>query len=239
MLLLCFCLRLPAEDGGWGAATGKYLYTPPQTVSGGGIKGKIVNPDRPLAGAFALPPDDPKAVFRGAVSGAKNSEFSFAGLPDGRYDLLLAFDDAFYEGLSLHRGEDTLTPRDRELIEAIVSKSEPFYNQKVICRLEGETGKMTGKARCICTFFRSKASVDYTWAGTQGYHAEHRRSLKLVLLEDVGPGWQVARTREVFTVMVKPGAGPGRHEYRKRLGLVRVAGEMKDLGDIDLSEKDL
>jgi hypothetical protein len=212
-------------------STGEHLYTPADPSAGGGIKGKISVPDKPLAEVFALPPDEPRFVYKGTVTGSGKREFSFKGLPAGKYDLLLVFEDVFYEGLTLARKEDDLSAEDRKSIEAIIAKTEPYYPTKKAHRLAGQGGK-GGTARCICAFFRAKESVGFIDGAV---YPEHRRSLKLVLLEEVGPGWQVVRTREIHTVMVKPGAGLPDHVYRRNLGGIRVIDKVKDLGDIDLS----
>jgi hypothetical protein len=171
-------------------------------------------------------------VYRGTLTDA-GRRFEFRGLPPARYDLVLATEDRVYEGLTLHRGEDSLTAEDRRMVDEIISRSEPFFNEKTIHRLEGATGKMTGEARAFCTFLRSKKSIgfiDGVW------RHEHRRSLKLVLLAQVGPGWQIHRTREIYTTMVAPGRGHTEARYRRALRRVRVTDGVKDLGSLDLRD---
>jgi hypothetical protein len=225
-LLGVLCVAVPGQ-----VSTGAYLYTVSDPLATGGIRGTVSAPDKPIMGAYAMPPDQPGSVYRGTVTGKGNRDFSFRGLPSGKYDLLLVFDDAFYEGLTLVRIEDDLVAEDRESIEAIIAKTEPYYGTKKIHRLAGQGGK-SGYARCICTFFRAKESVGFIDGVV---YPDHRRSLKLVLLEEVGPGWQVVKTREIHTVMVKPGTGMQDHYYRKALGGIRVIDEVKDIGGIDLS----
>lgn len=211
-------------------ATGKYLYTPLDPARPGGIVGRIAATGGPLVAAFAIPPDEPEKVYRAEVA-ADGRAFAFRGLPANKYDLLLARSDRFHEGLTLTRGENTLTDADRAGIERIVTASEPFFDRKTLHRLEGETGRMTGTARGVCTFLRTKESVGYFDGKT---YTDHRRSIKLVWLEDVGPGWQVARTREVFTIMVKPGTGEVSAFHHPGLGRIRVTDSVKDLGTIEL-----
>ena len=213
-------------------STGKHLYTKPDRSAAGGIKATIAQPASRLVEAFAMPAAEPGNVYRAHVTGSDRSGFVFTGLPVGRYDLLLVFADAFYEGLTLSRRGSDLSEEDHRAIENIINKSEPYYLEKTIHRLEGRVGD-AGKARCICTFFRKKASVGFVDGKT---YPDHRRSLKLVLLEHVGPGWQVAKTREVHTVMVKPGTGDLKHRHRKALAGIRVLDKMKDLGEINLAE---
>lgn len=213
-----------------GPTTGKYLYTEPDAAAGGGIKGEIVMPKKPIAAVFALPPDEPRFVYKGKITGPKNRGFLFEGLPVRQYDLIVVFDDEFYEGLRLNRGENTLSQRDIKLVENILNKSEPFFNEKVIHRLEGKTGYKQ-EARCICTFLRAKGAA----LASIGYSG-HRRSFKLALLMDVGPGWQVVRTREIYTIFAKPEKGIVRHAYREYLGGIRVIDNIKDIGKISLSK---
>ena len=211
--------------------TSKHLYTEPDAGARGGRTGVVADPPGPLAGVFALPPDEPRFVYKGAISGDRRDRFTFTGLPVAKYDLMLVFDNVFYEGLTLNRGEDSLTDQDKKLITGIIDKSEPYFNEKTVHRLLGKTGKMEGQARAVCTFLRSLTSTGFNDGAA---YTDHRRSLKLVLLEDVGPGWQVARTREIFVIMVKPGTGHIRHEYNPKLGGIRVVDEVKDLGQVSV-----
>ena len=230
-MLAILCLGSMRVDGQ--VSIGKYLYTKPDPSAEGGIRGQITGRQEPLVAVFALPADEPRFVYKGTVTGSEKKEFKFNGLPIGKYDLLLVFDDSFYEGLTLSRCEDSLLAKDRALIEKIISRSEPYFNKKVINRMLGKTGTMTGKARCICTFFRSKPSTGFSDGKT---YTGRRQSLKLVLLEDVGPGWQVTKTREIYSNMVKPDSGIIKHVYRKHLGNIRVIDKVKDMGRIDLSK---
>ena len=63
------------------------------------------------------------------------------------------------------------------------------------------------------------------------------RSLRLALLEDVGPaGWHLVRTREIVRTEVvradRKGVLPGR--YSAKLGGIRVVETVKDLGRLTL-----
>ena len=226
-VLLSYAAPISAQ-----VSTGKHLYTKPDKSAGGGIKATIVQPAGRLVEAFAMPAAEPGSVYRARITRADRTGFTFTGLPVGKYDLLLVFDKVFYEGLTLSRRGSDLSEEDHKSIKRIIGKSEPYYPEKTIHRLEGKVGD-AGKARCICTFFRKKASIGFVDGKT---YPDHRRSLKLVLLEHVGPGWQVVKTREVHTVMVKPGTGDLQHRYRKTLAGIRVLDKMKDLGEIKLAD---
>jgi len=208
-------------------STGAHLYTAPDPSAGGGIRGQVTACDG-LAAAYALPPDEPRYVYKGVVG--TNGTFAFAGLPPSKYDLILVFADRFCEGLTLSRQGAAVPAGDHEAIERIVRDSEPYYTRKTLHRVEG-SGGTEGAARCICTFLRDKESIGFI---DGKIYPDHRRSLKLVLLEQVGPGWQVVRTREIHTSMIKPGTPPLSHEHVPGLGSIRVTDSVKDLGVIAL-----
>jgi len=211
--------------------TGKYLYTDPDPSAGGGIRGRVTGVAMPIVAVFAIPPDEPRFCYKGSVIGSDRREFLFEGLPVAKYDLVVVYGETLYEGLTLHRGDDTLTRVDIEQIEAIIQKSEPFFDTKYIHRLEGETGRMTGLARCIETLLRTSPMIDY--AGAR--YTDHRMSHKLVLLEQVGPGWQISRTREFYACFVKPGTRKPHFIHRRVLSRIRVVDSIKDLGDVNLA----
>jgi len=216
--------------------SGKYLYTKPDLVSGGGITGEIVKPTTPLVGVFALPPDNPHLCYRAdiGVSPSTNQMFSFKGLPPAKYDLFILYKFEIYEGLSLCRYKNALTPKDLKLIEYIVQKSEPYFGDgKTIHRVCGTTGKMKGKATAIVSMLnRKKSSLPFGgWTSSSP-----RRAIKLFHLEDVGPGWQVAETREIMARFVTPGKEIPTSNYRSYLGKIRITDVVKDLGKLDLSK---
>ena len=210
------------------------LYTEPDPQSPGGIAGHLSRPDARIEQILAIPVDAPEKVYRGEVTGADGRGFRFTGLPMRSYDLLVVYANSFFEGLRLNRGESTLTPADREQVEAIVQKSEPFYNEKEVHRLEGETGQ-GGAARCITTFLRSKKS-DLMFEQYEGKWSrdDFRRTFKLVMLKQVGPGWQVVRTRDLYPVWTKPAGAKPQHHFSEVLSSVRVADKVKDLGELSL-----
>ena len=218
--------RLSAQDL---VSTGKYLYTKPDRSAGGGIKGLVVKPRKPLADVFALPPGEPRHVYKGIIVGEDRNQFEFKGLPTDRYDLFLLYDQACYEGLTLTRRRNTLTSEDERSVRRIITKSEPFFNKKNIYRMAGITGDGES-ARCICVYERTRKSTDYG----DGVYLDHRRSFKLVVLKDVGPAWQIVRSREIDVRFFEPGRGV-KHYYREKLGRIRVIDEIKDLGELDLT----
>jgi hypothetical protein len=208
--------------------TGKYLYTKPDPSAGGGIKGTLSGIRGSVRGVFALPPSEPKFVYKATLSGSDNKVFSFTGLPADRYDLVVLTDAACYEGLSLHRGESTLTKEDLKKIDTSVQKAEPFFNKKIVHRALGETGR-ANFSRCFAEFVRTRKSQDIN----DVVYTDHRRSYRLIVLKDVGPGWQFVRSREIEGHFFKPG-GTMEHHYTKKLGRIRVIDEVKNLGQISL-----
>ena len=229
---LSICALLPAQ-----VSTGRYLYTEPDPSAGGGIRGGVAHPEKPLRAALAVSADDPRKVYLGTVTGKDRRAFVFKGLPVDRYDLVLVFENVFYEGLTLLRGKSDLTSGDREAIETAVRASEPFFNRKVIHRLAGRTGRLTGSARCVCTFVRTRSALGFL-DGKR--YPGHRRAFKTVSIENVGPGWQVARTRELYTVQADPGGGEDEpaHVFDPALGGIRVTDNVKDLGAMRLAPAD-
>jgi hypothetical protein len=211
------------------------LYTAPDPASPGGIKGHVTKPEAPIEQILAVLTVNPELVYLGEVSGPKRDQFQFKGLPVGKYDLLVAYDLGFYEGMQLQRDKSTLTPEDLGKIEAIIQKSEPFFLKKSVHRVEGETGR-GNLARCICTFLRDKPSdlLLETFEGGSK-RPDFRRTYKLVLLKDVGPGWQVVRARDLYPVWMSPRHAVPEHHFSTALSQIRVADQLKDLGDLDLS----
>ena len=201
------------------------LYSAPDLSAAGGVKGEIVSPRRPVLEVLAIPPDEPRLVYRAKVGGPNRRTFSVTGLPMRKYDLVVIYDDAFYEGLDLHRGEDTLTNEDRQKIQATIRKAEPYFTKKTIHRLEGTTGR-GNLCRCICTYMRDRPSTNGRL---------YRRAFKIVILKDVGPGWQVVRARDIYPTWIDPARIEARHTYSRKLGRIRVTDHVKDLGGINLT----
>jgi len=147
--------------------------------------------------------------------------------------LLLVTRDHFYEGLSLNRGENSLSARDLQSIEEIFSRSVPFFNVKRTELVNGTPGD-GGKATALVQWMRIGGNLLNQNADLMVGH--QIRSLRLAFLADVGPGWQVTATRElirtdVFPNMVK-GFLPVSHV--PALNGIRVTDSVKDLGPVNL-----
>lgn len=222
----CVVLGLLAAATVLPAAPERYrLYTQPDATCSGGMQGHIVSPKLPIKQILAIPPDEPRFVYEGKVTGSSQSEFSFGGLPMRKYDLVVIYEEAFYEGLQLHRSESNLTTEDLKQIDDIVQKSEPFFTHKTIHRVAGETGR-GNLARCVCTFYSAKDA--------EGGHGRYRRTFRLLMLKQVGPGWQFVRSRDLYPLWVEPALRSPKHNFRPQLSRIRVTDYVKDLGDINL-----
>lgn len=226
-----FCLAIAVHAQGLGPSTGKYLYTKPDSLAQGGISGSIGRPDRPIVEIFASPPSEPRKLYRGTVSGIDRRQFDFKGLPAAKYDLFILYDKTFYEGLTLSREDNTLTGDDKLDIKRTVEKSETFFEKKKILRLEGQTGKGS-QARAMVKYLRFRRSVDYLGEG----HDDPRRSLKLVILKQVGPGWQIVRSREFDVRFFKRGVSIN-PRHNAKLSRIRVIDSVKEVGELNLLMK--
>jgi len=207
------------------------LYTSPDALAGGGILGVIAQPRVEIKGAFAVNSNDPSKVYRGKIS-EDGREFSFTGLPVGKYDLMILYPGDFYEGFRLHRGEGSLTKKDLTHIDETVGRSVPFFDTKKIHRVTGSTGT-AGAARAVLQELRTNKIVDQQAVEMVGYQI---RSIKLAMLEDVGVGWHLVRSREIVRTEVAPGLVKGliRHHYHAPLGGIRVTRTVKNLGQLNL-----
>ena len=57
-----------------------------------------------------------------------------------------------------------------------------------------------------------------------------------MILKQVGPGWQIVRTRDLYPVWTTPQLVEPRHHFTAALAGVRVADKVKDLGELDLTK---
>ena len=150
-----------------------------------------------------------------------------------KYDLVIIYDNNFWEGLSLNRAEDTLTPKDRSSITTTVMKSEPYFNEKKIHRLSGTTGR-AGKGRLI---YQEVRTLPVTLQSGEIRADIQTRSLRLGLVEDIGSvGWTITEVRQVLRQEVLPTDFRGflPHHYSEKLSSIRVVDSEKDLGQLQL-----
>ena len=211
---LVLCVGLVGISG----AQSAFLYTTPDRDAAGGIQGHIAEPSLSIRQVLAIPRSRPEHVYAAELGGPNRQSFQFTGLPMDRYDLVVIYDNRFFEGLRLTRGESTLRPDEIAQIEDIIDRSEPFFPDKIIHRLEGQTGRGS-EARAVTTF------------GREGL----RRTYKLVLLRQVGPGWQVERTREWLPIDLSDGGAiASEHRFSEQLSGIRVTDQVRNLGTLHL-----
>jgi len=223
-----------AADEKSGTVQSSRLYSAPDSAAAGGIRGRLVLPNAPLRGAFAMLTHNPRQLYRAELLG-DGKEFLFRGLAVGKYDLMLLYEDGFYEGFALTREDDTLTTQDRAHIQATIGRATPFFDTKEIHRCAGTTGR-EGKARCVLQELRTKTIL--TQAATEIKNSQIR-SLKLAWLEDVGAtGWQLVNTREIVRQEVGPRDRKGvlPHHFNPQLSKIRVTDQIKDLGNLNLHQ---
>lgn len=218
--------------GHTGTQQSSRLYTAPDTGAGGGIEFKINRVIRNMTAAFAVPQFEPKSVYKGMVEGGDTVRFS--GLPAAKYDLLLVFEDSIYEGFRLTRGETPLTAADKQSISAAINKSVPFFNLKEIHRMEGTTGR-DGQAMAFLQEMRTKP---VTLQSAEVRSDIQIRSIKLIMLDQVGPGWSFTQSRELIRQEVAGNErkGPLPHHHAPPLGGIRVTDTVKNLGTVDLTK---
>lgn len=236
LIFLACALSLSAAEKGGDPLEGRSrLYSEPDPSSPGGIQGRILRPRQPIEQILATPPDEPRLVYKGSISGTDGQSFRFEGLPMRKYDLVVIYENSFYEGIQLDRSRSTLSLDDQSKIRTQIEKSEPYYPHKVIHRLEGQNGR-GNYARAICTFYMDRPSELLFNKFEGGWiRDDPRRAFKVVILKDVGIGWQIVRTRDLYSKWATMATLKPAHNFRSKLSRIRVADSIKDLGDIDLN----
>lgn len=207
------------------------LYKKGDPSNPGGLKGSIGSPALPIEEILAVSAEDVEQVYEGEIGGAQRNTFQFSGLPVGKYDLVVVFATEFHEGLRLNAEASTLSAQDLIKIDAAIQRSEPFFPKKLLHRVEGDTGRGQG-ARAVCTYLRDQESAP---SPQKAEGKPFRRTFKLVLLKEVGPGWQIVRARDLYPVWTDPKGALPVHKYNAALRQLRVADQMKDIGALQLS----
>ncbi len=199
------------------------IFTKTVPSASGGIKGTIASPNEPIQRIVAMCYDNTKALYKGSFD--SNGNFSFHNLPAGVYDLVVIYPTSCYEGLQLmRRGErSTLTKTDMIKVNHTVEKAEKFWRVKTIFRLEGTTG--TGN-ECRAFVRMMKDNERKRW----------KFVYKLMIFKDVGPGWQVKKTREIYYHWVPQAqeAVYPKVSFSKDINRIRVSDYVKDIGKIYL-----
>lgn len=236
-----------------GTIQASQLYTAPSGP--GGIGGRIDAPPSEVLGIFAISREKQKTLlttklleggtradvkYRIAVHIAHLSpddSFSFTGLQEGIYDLLVLLANDTYSGVALSRRTNTLTTVDAAAIAAKIQVSNPYFNEKTIARLSGTTGR-AAKARALVQEVRT---LPVTLQDASVRADIQTRSLKLFLLEEVAvtgaPAWSVEETRELVRQEVGPADTRGRLPdfFCSALSGIIVVDGIEELGAVKLS----
>lgn len=211
----------------------KRLYTEPDSAASGGITGSIASPAGPIRQILAIPAAHPEKVYRGELTDSDRRAFRFTGLPMDRYDLVIIFDNVAYEGLRLTRTGNSLTAQDLQQIKETIERAEPFFTIKIIHRVEGETGRGS-QARAFCTMARDQEAEMYVGPVIR---KGMRRTNKLIILQQVGPGWQIARVRDLYPLWIevneKHRLQPA-HFHQPSISGIRVTDQIRDIGALSL-----
>jgi len=231
--LFCSCslvVTASAREPKGGRST--RLYTSPKAGAAGGIRAEVPRTCGRLIAAVAVNRHRPERVYAAQVA-ANGYGFSLRGLPVGMYDLALFFRLHFCEGMALHPSDDELTRPDLDAIEAVLSKTAMYFNEKRIHRCAGRPGD-GGRARCVLQEIRSTRKR--AASGTPVVLATKPRSFKLGLLADSGVGWEVVTTRELLRDEAGKDSRTGflEHRYSTALSGIRVVDSVKQLGTLAL-----
>ncbi len=228
-LFTCVVLLSSVPSGAFAGGERARLYTPTDSSAPGGISGVISKPAKPILQVLAMPPDEPSLVYEGQVTGNNKQGFLFKNLPMAKYDLFVVYEDEFFEGLELTYEPDTLTEKDRKGISDIIIASDPFFNQKVIHRMAGTTGR-GNFARCVVTQYRDKPMREKP-------PDQRRRTFKLIWLKDVNIGWQVVEKRDLYPIYTTMKGLTPTHHFTSQLSKIRVTDDVKNIGDIALVDE--
>ena len=207
-----------------------HLYTSPEPAASGGLH--LISPI-PLECALAVPQSDQQNVYQ-ATLGPDHKDITFPNIPISKYDVVFVTKDHFYEGISLNRDENSLSPDDLKAIDIICTRSVPFFDVKRTDMVKGTPGD-NGHATALVQWMRIHGRLLNQNADEMIGH--EIRSLRLVFLADVGPGWQVTATRELLRTDAFPDMTKGFFgvTYVDALNGIRVTDSVKDVGPVDIS----
>lgn len=205
-----------------------FAYTKFDKESLGGITGQVAEA---VELVLATPIGEPDKLYRAELNKTTGT-FLFEGLPMGRYDLLI-FDKNFcYEGITLSR-ENTLTDLDKNQIEKQILKSEPFYSNKTIWRIEGQSGR-GNQAQVVASYYRPKATIIDPFAGNP-IEDLWKRNVKIITLKNVGDQWQIIHSRSCNSEWIMKNTNEFSHHFiPSSFSKIRVVNEIKNIGKVNL-----
>jgi hypothetical protein len=200
-------------------------YAAPNPHCKGGVRFRLPAPAKPSA-VFALLQGDPNRCY---PAGYFNDGWVVKGLPAGTYDLMVVFDDRLCDGLTLAKGESALTKEDREAIQAILNKCEPYFETKVI----QQAGGRGGKATALLQQMRTRPLLLQSGETRRDIQI---RSFKIVTLKETPDGWKLILSREIMRLEVggEMPRGVLPRFYIKELGNIRVTNGIINLGELSI-----
>jgi hypothetical protein len=202
------------------------LYTKPVSGAGGGIAGKV---EPELTHAIALNRDYTQC-FRGELSDG-NKAFRIAGLPTGKYDLILVTKgNEILESVDLGEDGSKLPAASVKNSEARIVKADTFFPKSKIHRF----GLIEGGEKMMLFVERVRDTYIYRQDGTQ--LKSNLRRIEVVELIKAKDEWQMLNTRHIYREEAPLMANMAffTHKYLPELGNVRVIDSVKDLGNISV-----
>ena len=223
ILLTCLIAALPPVVRADGPGR---IYTKPVESDAGLITGTVKGAE--LTHAIAVERDRTR-VYQATLDAAATG-FRFEKLPVGRYDLVLVTkDNRVIEGIGL--GPAAALPDDRaKHLEAGVTKADSFFNRHLTHRagVEGE----------VALVFVERIRDGQILRGSGEEIQACLRRLEIIELREADDEWQMVKTRHLYreeTPKIK-GIPFLTHQQLPALGGLRVAGNPRDLGTIDLTK---
>lgn len=203
------------------------LYTKPDPGSPGGLAGKT---SQSLSHAIALHRDH-VSCYRAELSDGGKS-FRFAGLPTGKYDLVLITSAGpVYEGVYLGEGADALAGKPRQNLDLRVNKADKFFNKAHLLRFG-----LTDNGEKLWAFVeRLRDQLILKQSGEQ-LNANLRR-FEVIEFSKSADDWTMVNSRHLYReeAPMTPGMPFALHRFLPTLGNIRVIDSVKDLGSIALS----
>jgi hypothetical protein len=200
------------------------LYTKPAAGAAGGLTGRV---DRELTHAIALHHDHKQCFRAGLSDGGK--AFRFAGLPTGKYDLVLvAKSGAVFEGLVLGE-EPSIGTEEREHLFKSLNKADSFFNKWQLHR----AGSVEGGEKLLLFVERIRDKTILKQSGEQ--LKSSLRRLEIAEMAKAADDWNFVDSRHIYREEHPLGELPFFYHGRiEKLGNVRVIDVVKDLGTIAL-----
>lgn len=221
-LLVFLVLLFPSVSmaNGPGRIYTKVVADDPGLISGK-VKGAV------LTHAIAVERDRTR-VYLGKPD-ARGTGFRFEKLPIGRYDLVLVTTDSrVIEGLELGATSSLTGDREKHLNQGVV-KADSFFNRHVTHRV----GVGNGVALVFVERIRDRKIL----RGSGEVVDACLRRLEIIELREADDDWQMVKTRHLYreeTPRIKD-IPFLTHQHLPALGGLRVAGNPRDLGTVDLS----